>query len=440
MSNYLCLLMFPAIMLAIFSGFPVAFSLLGVSYLFGAIWFGKGLFPMTIALAYKVATNYVLAAVPLFVFMGTLLARTRITDDLYHAAELWVGRFKGGMAIAVILVCVLFAACTGIIGSAEIVIGLMALPAMLELKYDKGLASGVICAGGSLGTIIPPSVVIIVIGATANVSVGWLLFGAIFPGLLLAGLYIIQVIVRTAMNPSLAPASPPEKLKMPLQQKVSLTMRSLVPPLALFGAVMGTIMLGLAAPTEAAATGALGALVLSAAYKRLSRQVVREAALECLRISSMIAFIFVGGTLYTAIFTGLGGREVVETMLVALHLSPYAYVLLSLFVVFLGGFLLDWASLLMIFIPLFLPFIIELGFDPVWYCTLFLICIQTSYITPPMCPAIFYLRSIAPEEVKTIDMYHGILPFVVAQLIGLALMVIFPQTVLWLPSKLLLKF
>lgn len=439
MNEYVPLLMFPLIMLGIFSGFPVAFSLMGAALLFGLMGLGGAVVPMMIRVTYKTATSYVLAAVPLFVFMGTLLARTKITDDLYHAAQMWIGQVKGGIGIATIFVCVLFAACTGIIGSSVIVIGLVALPAMLKLKYDKGLASAVICAGGALGTIIPPSVVLVVLGPTANVSIGWLFFGAIFPGLLLASLYSVQVGIRATINPSLAPPLPPEKLRVPLKQKLLVTLRSLVPTITLFGLVMGSIMLGLAAPTEAAALGAFGAVVLSAAYRRLSLRVVREAALECLGISCMVMFILMGGTLYTGVFVALGGGKVVETMLAALHLSPYGYVVLTLFIVFLGGFMLDWASLVMIFIPLFIPFITVLGFDPVWYCILFAICIQTSYITPPMAPAIFFLRGIAPEEVKTTDMYRGVIPFVVMQLIALALLIRFPQMILWLPGQ-LLKF
>ncbi len=437
MNHYISLLMFPAIALGIFSGFPVAFSLLGVAFLFGVIGFGDGVIPLGVGLTYKVATSYVLAAVPLFVFMGCLLASTRITDGLLVAAESWVGHFKGGgVAIATILVCIIFAASTGIIGSAEIVIGLVALPAMLKLNYDKGLASGVICAGGSLGTIIPPSVVIIVLGPAAGVSVARLLVGAIFPGLLLAASYIASILVRTGLKPSLAPPLPPEELRLPLKEKLAVTLTSLVPPLTLFFTVMGTIILGIAAPTEAAALGAFGSIVLSAAYRKLSVQKVKEAALETLKISSMVMFILMGGTLYTGVFVGLGGREVVEAMLAALNLSPVGYLALSLFVVFLAGMMLDWASLIMIFIPLFTPLMIELGYNPVWYCLLFLVTIQMSYITPPMAPAIFYLRGIAPENVKTSDMYRGIVPFLLCQVIVLGILIAFPQIVLWLPEKL----
>jgi tripartite ATP-independent transporter DctM subunit len=436
-SEYLPLLMFPAMLLSLFAGFPVAFSLMGVAFLFGIIGFEWSIFPMLIRRVYSVADNYVLAAVPLFIFMGTVLERSGIAGKLFDAISLWTGRLRGGLAIATVLMCTIIAACTGIIGASEVMVGVMAIPVMLKRNYQHGLICGTICAGGSLGTLIPPSVVTVVYGPAAGLSVGRLLIASIFPGLLLSSLYIIYIATRSYINPSLAPSIPHDELKVPLKKKLSITCTALVPPVLLIFAVMGSIILGLAAPTEAAALGAFGATILTTAYGQLSVKALKETVIQTLKISSMMMMILAGGYMFSGVFLGMGGGEVTEKILMGSPFGRIGILILFLLIAFTSGFVLDWASILLIFIPIFSPIIDKLGFDPIWFGILFIMMIQTSYLSPPMAPAIFYLKSIVPSEVKMNEMFHGVIPYLMLQLIGIALVVTFPQITLWLPAKLI---
>jgi tripartite ATP-independent transporter DctM subunit len=422
---------------SLFAGFPVAFSLMGISFLFGIVGFGEGIFPMLIRRVYSVADNYVLAAVPLFIFMGTVLERSGIAGKLFDAISLWTGRLKGGLAIATVLMCTIIAACTGIIGASEVMVGVMAIPVMLKRNYDHALICGTICAGGSLGTLIPPSVVTVVYGPAAGLSVGRLLIASIFPGLLLSSLYVIYIAIRSYLNPTLAPPIPHDELKVPLKRKLTVTATALVPPVFLIFAVMGSIILGLAAPTEAAALGAFGALILTAAYRQLTMKALKETIIATLKISSMMMMILAGGYMFSGVFLGMGGGEVTEKILMGLPFGRVGILILFLFIAFAAGFVLDWASILLIFIPIFSPIIDKLGFDPIWFGILFIMMIQTSYLSPPMAPAIFYLKSIVPPEVKMKEMFQGVLPYLLLQLIGIGLVSTFPQITLWLPSKLI---
>jgi tripartite ATP-independent transporter DctM subunit len=433
-SEYFVLLMFPGVLLCIFMGFPVAFSLMGMSLVFGIVGFGDAVGQMLIRRVWDVANNYVLAAVPLFVFMGSMLEASGIASKLFESMIQWTGRLRGGMAIGTVMMCTIFAAATGIIGASEVVIGLLAIPPMLARNYNKGLICGTICAGGSLGTIIPPSVVIVVYGPAAGLSVGRLLMAAVFPGLLLSSLYITYIVVRCLIRPQDGPGLPEEEFGMPLKAKLKLTVTSLLPPLTLIFAVMGTILLGWAAPTEAAALGAFGAVVLTTIYGKMSWPTFRDACVNTLRISSMIMLVLTGGTMYTGVFLGMGGGEVTEKLLMALHLSPWMMVLLFLFMAFVAGFLLDWISVLLIFVPIFIPIVIKMGFDPIWFSILFLVVIQTSYLTPPMAPAIFYLKGIVPPAIKVTDMFKGVAPYIALQLVGIGIIMMFPKIALWLPE------
>ncbi|MBM4307051.1 MAG: TRAP transporter large permease subunit [Deltaproteobacteria bacterium] len=437
MSEYLPLLMFPAMLLSLFAGFPVAFSLMGIAFLFGMIGFEWSIFPMLIRRIYGVADNYVLAAVPLFIFMGTVLERSGIAGKLFDAISLWTGRLKGGLAIATVLMCTIIAACTGIIGASEVMVGVMVIPVMLKRNYQHALICGTICAGGSLGTLIPPSVVTVVYGPAAGISVGRLLIASIFPGLLLSSLYIIYIALRSYINPLLAPAIPPRELQKPMKEKLFITATALVPPLLLIFAVMGSIVLGFAAPTEAAALGAFGALILTAAYGKLTLKALKETVLQTLRISSMMMMILAGGFMFSGVFLGMGGGAITEKILMGLPFGRIGILILFLLIAFAAGFVLDWASILLIFIPIFSPIIDKLGFDPIWFGILFIMMIQTSYLSPPMAPAIFYLKSIVPPEVTMKEMFQGVVPFLIIQVIGILITAIFPPIVLWLPSKLI---
>jgi tripartite ATP-independent transporter DctM subunit len=436
-SEYFVLLMFPGLFCCIFAGFPVAFSLMGLALIFGIFGFGAGLPPMLIRLVYSVGDNYVLAAVPLFIFMGCMLERSGIAKRLFEAISLWTGRLRGGLAIASISMCTIIAACTGIIGASEVMVGVMAIPAMLRRNYNHSLICGTICAGGALGTLIPPSVVTVVYGPAAGISVGRLLIATIFPGLLLSLIYILYIAIRSQISPTYAPPVPAEELRISFKERFIITATGMIPALGLIFSVLGSIILGLAAPTEAAALGAFGSILLTIAYGNFSFGALEEAVMQTLRISSMALMILVGGYMFSGVFLGLGGGDVVEKIVTALHLSPWAILILFLLLVYLAGFILDWASILLVLVPVFSPIIQKLGIDPIWFGTLFIMMIQTSYLTPPMAPAIFYLRGIAPPEITIQEMFRGIISFMVLQLFGIALVVLFPQIALWLPNKLI---
>ncbi len=439
------LLMFPALFLLIFLGFPVAFSLMSVAFVFGLMTFGSASFFQYTQKVEDIAANFVLAAVPLFVFMGSMLERSGIAERLFEAVHLWTRRLPGGLAIGTIIMCIIFAASTGVIGATETVVGLLAIPAMMKFKYDNSLISGTICAGGSLGTIIPPSVVVVVMGPIADVSIGDLMVGMIFPGLVLSGLYIVYILGLCIIKPSVAPPEEDAGDEPDFATKIKITAKALVPPLFMIMAVLGSIMMGWAAPTEAAALGALGAFLLTIVYGKFSIRMFREAIIKTLTITAMIMLILLGGSIFTGVFVGAGGMGVMRDLIDAVQLGPWELLILFLVLIFIAGFFLEWISILLIFVPLFMPFIREAWaasgyggyFDPVWFCMLLLIMIQSSYMTPPMAPAIFYLRGIAPPEITLRQMYKGVVPFLVIQIIALMIVMAFPQLALWLPDQLL---
>jgi len=437
MSDYLSLLMFPALLIALFLGFPVAFSMMGVAFFFGLMVFGDAVIFQMVQKVNDVASNFVLAAVPLFVFMGAMLERSGIAEQLFEAVHLWTRRLPGGLALGTIIMCVIFAASTGVIGATETVVGLLAIPVMMKHGYDKGLISGTICAGGSLGTIIPPSVVVVVMGPVADVSVGDLFVGMFFPGLLMAALYLVYILVRCTIDPKVAPRLPRQADEPRFAQKVRITVVALVPPLAMIFAVLGSIVLGWAAPTEAAGIGALGAVLLTLIYRSFTLGVLREALIRTLKVTCMIMVILLGGSMFAGVFVAAGGVALANELVQSTQLSAWVMVLLFLAVAFIAGFFLDWISVLLIFIPVFIPLVTGFGFDPVWFCVLFLIVIQTSYLTPPMAPAIFYLRGISPPEITLSHMFRGVIPFVVLQLITLVSVAAYPPLVLWLPAQVL---
>jgi tripartite ATP-independent transporter DctM subunit len=431
------LLMFPALLFALFVGFPVAFSMIAVAFGFGYWAFGPSIIYQFMQKVDAMASNFVLAAVPLFIFMGAMLERAGIAERLFEAIHLWTRRLPGGLAIGTVLMCVVFAASSGVIGATETVVGLLAIPVMLKYKYDKGLMSGVICAGGSLGTIIPPSVVVVLLGPVANVSIGDLMFGMLVPGLLLAFLYILYILVVCIIWPEMGPRIPPSPDEPSFLEKCRISIIALWPPMLLIAAVLGSMLFGIAAPTEAAALGAFGALLLSIVYGDFTLKVLHESLVKTLKVTVMILTILMAGNMFAGVFIAGGGVQTTEQFIQEAQLGPGLTLTLFLFVSFLAGFILDWISILLIFIPVFIPLVKSMGFDPVWFCVLFLIVIQTSYLSPPMAPAIFYLRGIAPPEITIQDMFKGVVPFIVMQALCLVIVAAFPQLVLWLPSVLL---
>jgi len=437
MSDYVSLLMFPALLIALFLGFPVAFSMMGVALFFGLMTFGDSVIFQFVQKVDDVASNFVLAAVPLFVFMGSMLERSGIAERLFEAVHIWTRRLPGGLAIGTVVMCVVFAASTGVIGATESVVGLLAIPVMMKYAYDRGLISGTICAGGSLGTIIPPSVVVVVLGPVADVSVGDLFVGMIFPGLIMAATYLLYILGRCILDPKAGPRLPRSDDEPALGEKLRITATALLPPVLMICAVLGSIMFGWAAPTEAAGLGAFGAILLTLLYRSFTLGVLTEALLKTLKVTCMIMLILLGGNMFAGVFVGSGGVALANDLIANANLGPWATLLIFLLISFIAGFFLDWISVLLIFIPVFMPIVRSFGFEPSWFCILFLIVIQTSYLTPPMAPAIFYLRGISPPEITLTDMYKGVVPFIVLQLITLGIVMAFPQLVLWLPSIML---
>ena len=436
--------MFPALMAMIFFGFPVAFSLFSVAFVFGAIAFNFSLPAVNLftQVIDSVASNSILAAVPLFILMGSLFERSGIAERLFEAIHLWTRRLPGGLAVGTVILCVIFAASSGVVGATESVVGLLAIPVMLRYAYDKGLIAGTICAGGSLGTIIPPSVVVIVLGPVADVDVGGLFMGMLFPGLILAALYIIYILVRCSIWPEDGRRLPPDENEPPLARKLWITAEALLPPLTLIFAVLGTIILGWATPTEAAAMGAFGTIVLTLVYGRLSFSVFKEALVRTLLVTAMILTILVAGNMFANVFTISGGLIGTQRLVEAAELSGWATLFILLLLAFIAGFVLDLISIILIIIPIAIPLIEKIefyGMDPSqvksWFCVLFLIVIQTSYLTPPMAPAIFYLRGISPPEIRLSHMYKGVAPFIFLEVIALALVMLFPGLALWLPEQ-----
>ncbi|ORE92176.1 TRAP dicarboxylate transporter subunit DctM [Stappia sp. 22II-S9-Z10] len=430
--------MVPALFLLIFLGIPVSFSLIVVSVGFALMAVGDLAGLQLYRFVGSVASNYALAAVPLFIFMGAMLEGSGMAARLFALMKRWFGRLPGGMSIATIAMCTVFAAGTGIVGAVEVMVGLLAIPAMMREGYDRRIISGVICAGGSLGTMIPPSIVVIIYASAANQSVGDLFAAVLAPGAIMVALFIAWVVIHGLFLHHPKPEDVAEAV--PGDGPAELTdasVFSLLPPLILVFMVVGSIMAGIAAVTEAAAVGAVGAVLLNILYRDFNWQRFGQATLKTVMVTSMILLIVVGGTLFTSVFRLTGGAGLVRDLVNASDLSSMQLTLMFLVVVFILGALLDWVSVVLIAVPIFLPFLAPNGIDAVWFAVLVIIMLQTSYLTPPMAPSIFYLRSIAPPSFSYSDMYLGVLPFVVCQLIVLVLVFLFPGLATAIPDYLI---
>lgn len=434
MGDYLALAMLPALLLALFLGFPVAFSMMGVALIFGIATFGEPVIFQFVQKVDAMATAFELAAVPLFIFMGAMMERSGIAEQLFEAIHLWTRRLPGGLAVGTVLMCVVFAASSGVIGATETVVGMLAIPVMLKYAYDKGLISGTICAGGSLGAMIPPSIVFVVYATQAQLSIGHLFAGAIIPSIAMVGLFLGYTLVRCYLHPQAGPPIAAEELDVPMKEKLRITATSLLPAFAIVVTVVGSILAGIASPTEAAGVGALGTILLTLSYGKLDLAVLKEAGRATLVITSMVMFIVVGGTMFTSIFQMNGGRQLIQSVISTMDLSPTQLIFVILFILLILGFILDWISVVLICVPIYDPLLRAAGIDPIWFAVMAIVAIQTSYLTPPMAPTIFYLRSIAPPDITYRDMYVGVAPFVLCQ-IGVLFMIFFmPSTVLWLTT------
>jgi tripartite ATP-independent transporter DctM subunit len=426
--------MFLAVFALIFSGYPVAFSLGGVSLIFAAIGLAAGVFDPILLYAlperiFGILSNQVLLAVPFFVFMGTMLERSRLAEDLLTTIGVLFGRVRGGLALAVVFVGTLLAAATGVVGASVVAMGTISLPVMLRYNYDPKLATGVIVSSGTLGQIVPPSVVLVVLADQLGVSVGDLFLGALVPGLMLAGLFAAYVLVIAFLRPELAPALPADERQdrgLVLLRRVVLV---LLPPLALILVVLGTIFTGVSTPTEAGAMGAVGAMVLAGLRGRLTLDAVRGTVDQTARLTSMVMFLLIGSTVFTLVFRGMDGDLLAEELLTNLPGGQLGLLLVANLVIFILGFFIDFFEIAFIVIPLVAPAAQLLGIDLVWFGVIIAMNLQTSFLTPPFGFSLFYLRGVAPPSIKTTDIYRGALPFIGIQLTALLLVVLFPQLV-----------
>lgn len=429
----LAALMFPCLFLFVLLGLPISFSLLVTSAIFAWSLFGDAVANQLYSGITQTATSFVLSAVPPFIFMGFMLERSGVAERLFNALQLWMGRMPGGLALSTMGMAAILAASTGIVGAVEVLIGVMAIPAMMARNYKKSLISGVICAGGSLGTMIPPSIVVVIYATVAQLSVGQLFLAVMLPAGIMVMAFVGYVLFLALTDPNAAPAET-DGPSVPLGEKLWVTLTALVPMVALIVAVLGSISFGIASPTEAAAVGALGTIVLSIAYGRFKWATFWDALRQTLLVNSMILLIVVGGTIFSGTFRIHGGNDLVRDLFAASGFGDTGVILLMLMVVFIAGFILDWVSVILICLPIFVPIFVEMDVEPLWFAVLMIVVIQTSYLTPPMAPSIFYLRSIAPPEITYRDMYRGVVPFIGAQILTLLLVFFFPALATWLPS------
>lgn len=426
-------LMVGSIGVLLMMGLPLAFVTGAVAMAFALANFGMpGLFLIESRI-FSFVREFILVAVPMFILMASVLERSGIARDLFRAMHLLAGGLRGGLAIQTMIVAVLMAAMTGIIGGEIILLGLVALPQMLRLKYDRSLAIGTICAGGSLGTMIPPSIVLIVYGLTANVSIGDLFLATVFPGLLLAGLYLGYILVRCLINPELGPPASLEERSMPLREKLAL-LKGIVLPLLVAAWVLGSIYAGIAAVSEAAGMGVVGAIASAAVRRELNWTMIRESLHQTMAICGMLLWLTFGANGLIGVYNLMGGTRFIQNLMTGLPLEPLGIVVVMMAVLIVLGMFMDWIGVLLLTMPIFVPVVVALGFDPIWFGVIFCMNMQISYMTPPFGPAAFYLKGVAPPEISLHDIFNSLWPFIGLQAVGLAIVVLFPQIALWLPA------
>ncbi len=426
-------IMMGLLLVMVIGGVHLAFALMLLAIGFGVAYMGPMIFPMSMLSFFGTMESEELIAVPLFVFMGTILEKTEVAENVYQALFEVFGPVRGGLAFATIVTCTVFAACTGVIAATVTTMTLLAVPAMLKRRYNKGLATGVVCAGGSLGILIPPSVMLVMYGPMANLSVAKLFAAALFPGLLLSGLYLIYIGVGSWVMPTLAPAI--SKAEMPVRDS-KFWLRALwqmLPTVLLIVAVLGSIIEGIASPTEASGVGALCALILAVFYRKLTYSTVKAAAYTTLTVTAMVFFIIIGAGIFNSVFLFLGGGELVKSMLLGLPFGRWFILAVMMLTIFIGGFFISWQGLLYIIVPIFLPISTALHFDPLWFAILVCVNLQMSFLTPPFAYAIFFVKGASPPEIATKDIYWGVIPFVLLQIVAVVVCVIFPEIILWLP-------
>jgi tripartite ATP-independent transporter DctM subunit len=441
----IALLMLGSFIFIILLGFPIAFTLMAMGVGFGYYayfrpaqdFFDNRVFYLLTQNTFSIMNNDTLVAVPLFLFMGYVIERANILDKLFHSLQVTLRRVPGSMAVAALVTCALFATATGIVGAVVTLMGLLALPAMLKAGYDEKISAGLICAGGTLGILIPPSIMLIVYAAMSATSVVKLYAAALLPGFLLAGLYIGYVIIRATLNPKLMPKLPKEAVAdYSFVQMVVLLAKAFFPLAVLILSVLGAILFGLATPTEAAAVGAFGGMILAAAYRSLSWPRLKEAVFLTARTSAMVCYLFVGSWTFSSVFSYLGGEGLIKEFVLGMDLNPVTFLLLSQVIIFLLGWPLEWSEIIIIFVPIFLPLLPHFQIDPIFFGVLVAVNLQTSFLTPPMAMSAYYLKGIAPKGLHLSTIFLGCLQFLVFVFITMFVMYVFPPIYEWLPDLL----
>ncbi|KFB08565.1 TRAP transporter large permease subunit [Nitratireductor basaltis] len=427
------LMLVGSIMVLILTGIPLAFVTGLIALLFTIAWFGTMGVPLVSSRIYSFVNEYVLVAIPMFVLMASLLDRSGMARDLYDAMRLVAGRLKGGVAIQTLIAAVFLAAISGIIGGEIVLLGLIALPQMLRLGYNRALAIGTVCAGGSLGTMIPPSIVLIVYGLTSSVSIGDLFLATVTPGLMLASFYIIYIYTRCTLDPDLGPAISEEELDIPLSEKVS-KLKGVVLPVFVAFTVLGSIYGGIASVTEAAAMGVVGVFVSALIRREVTWDLIRDSLRQTLETCGMIIWIGLGAAALVGVYNLMGGNRFIEGAILDSGATPLVIVLIMMAILVVLGLFMDWIGIALLTMPIFVPIIIKLGMDPVWFGILFAMNMQVSYLSPPFGPAAFYLKSVAPKDMSLSEIFRALVPFIAIQVVALAIVLFFPEVALWLPN------
>ena len=434
-TEILAILMLVAFFALLMAGVPVAITLATSGFVFGVLGFGTGLFNLLPARIYGVVSNYQWLAIPLFVFMGVMLEKSRLAEDLLDVVGHLAGGLRGGMALGIIGVGVLMGATTGIVGATVITLGLLTLPTLIRRGYHPGVACGAICASGTLGQIIPPSLILILLADILQLSVGTLFAAAVMPGLLLAGLYCVYIMVLGVVRPGWVPAIPKsEREAMPRAELWLKFFKVVLPPLSLVLAVLGSIIAGVAAPTEAASMGALGSILVTAVAGRMSFAVLRDTVYATTKITAMVMFILICAQVFALAFRGLRGEDLIHDLFAFLPGGVNADIWFLMALIFVLGFFIEWIEISYIAVPLFLPVFVQQNVDIVWLAMLICVNLQTSFLTPPFGWALFFLRGVAPPQVTTRHMYLGVIPFIAMQIVGVVLIFFYPQIALWLPK------
>ena len=421
------LVMFGVALVMLLVGFPVAFTFGGVAVFFGLLSEGPQIFALMPHRIWSIMNNTILMAIPLFIFMGIVLQKSNLAERLLESMGFLFGEIRGGIAISTVLVGALLAASTGVVGASVVAMGVISLPVMLKYNYDKRLSTGAICAAGTLGQIIPPSIVLIILGDVFQEPVGDLFKAALWPGLSLVAFYVAYIVVITLFKKQLAPPIRLEQARGSKRQQIFHALKAIIPPLVLIVLVLGSILAGVATPTESSSVGGIGAIILAILYRQFSFRMVWESSLETVKISAMVFAILVGATAFSMVFTYTGGDWIVEDFMMGLPGEKWGFLILSMLIIMALGFFIDFVEISYIVVPILAPIAANLGIDPVWYAILVAMNLQTSFLTPPFGFSLFYLKGVAPPEVRTTDIYYGVAPFITLQAFVLAILVVFPE-------------